>query len=285
MRMPHLASFRSGWESENLARFILYKFSFIANPSTVSDDIGIDFFCTLFMRQLIDSKEYLIPRNSFAIQIKSNATRLDFTDKLHFLEQLELPFFIGVADRKEMKLTLYSGEYIPLLFSQIGIPEQLEINFMERDAVDSSNYFRLEGKKCILMFPKTTEIKATIKRDELIPKINELITLVSLIQDNLSSKRNGEYIFKLILPNLADAMIFAGPGSYSSFRKNFLYRLAEVYYNLAWFHTNNPDDFDLEEYSIYKDLYRNLEKKYKELPDVVKFPFYELKKIVDGPTT
>ena len=46
--MPHLASFRKGWESENLARFILYKFCFIANPSTISDDVGIDFFAPFF---------------------------------------------------------------------------------------------------------------------------------------------------------------------------------------------------------------------------------------------
>ncbi|MBY8992760.1 MAG: hypothetical protein KGD58_18600 [Candidatus Lokiarchaeota archaeon] len=280
--MPHLASFRRGWESENLARFILYKFSFIANPSTVSDDIGIDFFCTLFQRQVKDNREYLIPRNSFAIQIKSNTDRLDFTNKLQYLEQLELPLFIGVADRNEMKLTIYSGEYLPLLFSQIGLPKVLEIDFKDRNLVTSNNFYHQENDKCILMFPKTLEIEATIDRDELIQKIDLLIKLVSDIQDNLSSKRNGEYIFKLIKPNLADAIIFAGSGSYNSFRHNFLLRLAEVYYNLAWIYTNSADNFNREEYELFKGLYLELEKIYQELPDVVKFPYTELIKTVEG---
>jgi hypothetical protein len=279
--MPHLASFRSGWESENLARFILYKFSFIANPSTVSDDIGIDFFCTLFQRRLISNKEYLIPRNSFAIQIKSNAEKLDFTDKLQYLEELELPFLIGVADREKMKLTIYSGEYIPLLFSQVGIPKCLEIVLEERELVNSNNFYSRKGDNCSLSFPKIIEIKASIARDELTQKIDTLIDLVSQIQNNLSSKRNGEYIFKLFPPNLADGVIFAGSGSYRFFRNNFMDRLAEVFYNLAWIYTNHPNEFHEEEYLLYKELYEHLEVYYPSLPSSVKFAYIELKKTVD----
>lgn len=280
--MPHLASFRSGWESENLARFILYKFTFIANPASVSDDIGIDFFCTLFQRRLINTKEFLIPRNSFAIQIKSNTTKLDFTDKVQYLEQLELPFFIGIADRSEMKLTMYSGEYIPLLFSQMGLPKYLEIDFQERDLVNCNNYFRQEGEKITLTFPKTIELTATIDRDELIQKTDDLFKVITLIQDNISSKRNGEYIFRLIPPNLAEALIFAGSGSYSYFRKNFMFRLAEVYYNLAWIYMNLPIEFNNEEYSLYRKLYEDLEKYYHPLPDVVKYSYIELEKVITG---
>lgn len=59
--MSYLASFRKGWESENLARFILSRFAFVAHPSTVSDDIGSDFFCTLFEVKREKKHDYLSP--------------------------------------------------------------------------------------------------------------------------------------------------------------------------------------------------------------------------------
>jgi hypothetical protein len=280
--MPPLASFRKGWENENLARFLLYKFSFIANPSTVSDDFGIDYFCTLFQRKLVGEREYLIPRNSFAIQIKSDKTRLDFSKKVDYLNQLELPFFIGIVERNEMKLTIYSGEYIPLLFSLKSPPKYLKINFRERKTVNSSNYYQEKGEKIILTFPKTIEINATIKRDELIRKIDDLFSVITIIQDNISSKRNGEYIFRLIQHNLAKAYILAGSGSNRYFRDNFMNRLAEVYYNLAWIYRNRPNEFDNQEYSLYKKLYEDLEKNFSPIPDVVKFAFVEMEKVIKG---
>ena len=68
--MAHLASFREGWKNENLARFILSKIAFITHPATISDDIGSDFFCTLFQTRAENGHDYLVPKNTFAIQIK-----------------------------------------------------------------------------------------------------------------------------------------------------------------------------------------------------------------------
>ena len=65
--MAYLKSFREGWRTEHLARFILSKFAFVAQPISISDDIGSDFICTLFENR----EKYLFPTNSFAIQIKS----------------------------------------------------------------------------------------------------------------------------------------------------------------------------------------------------------------------
>jgi len=48
--MAHLLRIRKGWENENLARFILSKFSFISQPATIADDLGADFFCTFFIK-------------------------------------------------------------------------------------------------------------------------------------------------------------------------------------------------------------------------------------------
>ena len=41
--------FKRGWDREKLAEYILSRFSFVAKPSTVSDDLGTDLFCTLFI--------------------------------------------------------------------------------------------------------------------------------------------------------------------------------------------------------------------------------------------
>ncbi len=57
--MALLYKFRKGWENENLAKFILSKFCFVAQPSTVSDDVGVDFFCTIFEKEVIKKKEYI----------------------------------------------------------------------------------------------------------------------------------------------------------------------------------------------------------------------------------
>ena len=76
--MGHLHSFRQGWQSENLARFLLSKVSFISKPSTISDDLGSDFLCTLFKIE----KNELHPSSSFAIQIKSEGSKIDITSIL-----------------------------------------------------------------------------------------------------------------------------------------------------------------------------------------------------------
>lgn len=111
--MSHLLKFRKGWQSEHIAKFILSKFSFIAEPSTVADDLGTDFFCTLFN---IQGGEYLVPQNSFAIQIKSDNKNIDITKKVPYIQGLEIPFFVGVVSKKDLTLQIYSGESIPHFF-------------------------------------------------------------------------------------------------------------------------------------------------------------------------
>jgi hypothetical protein len=89
--MAHLLKIRKGWENENLARFILSKFSFISHPATISDDLGVDFYCTFFVKVEKERKSpknkpikdvFVFPKHSFAIQIKSNRRGFDITNKL-----------------------------------------------------------------------------------------------------------------------------------------------------------------------------------------------------------
>src|SRR5512143_2102600 len=112
----HLLSFRKGWESERLAEYLLSRVSFLARPTTVADDLGLDFFCTLFEEMSRNGHTHLQPRMAVAVQVKSQATSfIDLTDKIDFLLGLELPYFLGIADRAAQTLSLHSGCYLPLL--------------------------------------------------------------------------------------------------------------------------------------------------------------------------
>lgn len=266
--MPQLATFRKGWESENLAQYILYKFSFLARPTNVADDIGSDFFCTLFQIQKTRKHDFLIPKNSFAIQLKSNSDNIDVSDKVQFLNTLEIPFFVGVVNREELSLDIYSGEYIPFLFSHFGIPENLEIQLCERAAIHQyEDSFRKTGTKSyVLMFPHVAEVKADISPHELEQKVREISNVCLLMQTNIASKTNGEYIFRQYGFGPENVIVFAGSGSAKVFRQNFFARLTEVFSNLDWLRHSVPSEFDEIEFAMYSDIYTQLKGMYKELP-------------------
>lgn len=88
--MPHLAVTRRGWQNEHLSAFLLSKIAFVAHPSKIGDDLGSDFFCTLFESIKQKKSEFLVPKNSFAIQIKSRGKSLIVTKQLEYLKRLEM---------------------------------------------------------------------------------------------------------------------------------------------------------------------------------------------------
>lgn len=69
---------------------------------------------------------------------------------------------------------------------------------------------------------------------------------------NISSRRNSEYVFHLKDGRVA---VFAGIGSAQTFRNNFYYRLAEAFYNFEWLHRNNSDGFPIAEYQLFERFY------------------------------
>jgi hypothetical protein len=282
--MSYLASFRKGWENENLARFILSRFAFVAHPSTVSDDIGSDFFCTLFEVRRKRKRNYLSPRNSFAIQIRSSDEPFDVSNKLEYLWDLEIPFLFGAVDQAALRLTVFSGEHLPIFFSHKGLPRKLEIEPCERTELDLMDYFTQTGEKgYLLRFPKITDVEAHIGDDELQRKTHLLSELCSLIYDNIASRKNGEYIFKVYGSDPPSVVTFAGSGSVRVFRDNFLKRLAEVFYNLKWIRERRPGTFNVEEFRVYEGLFFQLEELYGgSLPPYVANPFFSLKALVDG---
>ena len=273
--MPYLATPRKGWENENLANYILSRFSFIARPSSISDDLGQDFFCTLFQK----SGKHLVPKNAFWIQIKSNASSYDVSPKLEYLDKLELPTFIGVADQSELKLTIYSGEYLPLFFPYKGAPSNLTLKPCNDYPTAQNDYFteNKEGKFTVF-FPKILEISAKASEESIQTAVNKLMEICSRVQKNIATKNMEEHLY--FLQN-SDVVIYAGRGSAKVFRKNFYYRLAELFFNLEWLLKNNPTEDILREIKFYQDFFRQLKQSNNDLPNILQEVYNRLQENTD----
>ena len=271
--MDYLYSFRQGWQSENLARYIISKFAFIAQPSNISDDIGSDFFCTTF--EIVDKnrKDYLMPKSSFVMQIKSDKKIIELSsDKIGYIQKLEIPYFIGVIDKKDLKLSIYSGMYLDLIFALKGIPQKLFIKLNDEINKNTQPYKKTNDNEYELKFPKIIDISANEDPKEIVEKITNFTNNRLLIQKNIFSRHNNEFILNF---GDNDTRIFAGIGSNATFRNNFFLRLAEVFYNMEWEYEhkewmdeNKPEDSIKikEELDLYVELYKKLKIHYKRLP-------------------
>lgn len=276
--MPHLAVVRRGWQNEHLAAFILSKFAFVANPSKIGDDIGTDFFCTFFDTIDQGKKEYLVPKNSFAIQIKSNShkTSINVTKQIDYLLRLELPFFIGITDQKNSKLDIYSGEYLPILFCFKGVPESLNLVLKTEHDFGINSYFEELSKNSFkLMCPLVASFSPNLT-DESIKKRSTLLkAIASRVQRNISAKVSEEYIFS-VGENGQIPLIMAGPGSNKVFRENFKKRLAEALFNLSWIHSQPNHHLNMDEYNFYLNIYREMQKVDPFLPEYLTKIFKKL---------
>ena len=277
--MPHLAVPRKGWENEHLATFLLSQIAFVAHPLTVADDVGSDFFCTLFEPTAQDGTQMLFPLNSFAIQVKSNRDNVNATNKVGYLKRLELPFFLGVVERLDLRLLVYSGEYLPMMFSHLGTPAQLTLCPVPPAEVKPGEaYDGIDGGPCTLRLPLVVELAAADSPDTLSEKRRKLTELCSRMHANISTWKLDEYIFKL--DSEGQVQIMAGPGSAQTFRHNFYLRLAEVFYNLERFYNQRTGDFSYAEFEMYERLYYDLLKSGQDIPNPLRGAFERLKNLV-----
>ena len=299
--MSHLVKIRKGWENENLASYLLSKFSFVAQPSTIGDDIGADFYCTLFKIAEKGKDKFLLPKNSFAIQIKSdnrkinnrkinnrkinnrkiNNIKIDITNKIEYLSNLELPFFVGVINQSKLKLSIFSGEYFSQFIS-LKTPNELVAELCDRNKIQDY-YEDLGNKKFIIKFPKVAEIKADISQEDLKVKIEEISQIISISLKNIASRKNCEYIFYQYGKN--EIQINAGKDSAKTFRENFIKRLAENFYNLMWIYQNKKAKFNIEEFRIYESLFLKMRRRKLLSPDYVSSIYKSLKKLLNGSST
>lgn len=277
--MPHLAVMRKGWENERLATFLLSRVAFVAHPLAIADDIGSDFFCTLFQAEGQDGTQMLYPLNSFAIQIKSNPGVVDANKVIGYLEQLELPYFLGVIDRSKLSLSLYSGEYLPMMFSEHGKPPALKLRPVDgADTAYSEPYSCTDEKECELKLPFVAAIAPTDSTETVSQCAQRLAQLCSRMHANISTWKLEEYVFRLNSPEIVKIM--AGPGSAQTFRDSFYWRLAEVFYNLEWLLRNRSSEFSLAEFEIYERMYIDMARRGIDLPEIVTSHYQQLRKLL-----
>jgi hypothetical protein len=238
--MPHLHNRRKGWQSEILAMFLLYDFAFVFQPAGVADDIGIDFICTFFSKDRIDKYLALIPKFSVAIQVKSNKKRYSLQKWLPHLAGLDIPFFVGLADRREKTITLYSGEYLTHFLALKGHTDDLTnkvhdvmVDYCERGSFDPMNGWLEDAKegKYFLRFPRVGEITDKMDKGAVGLLVDELKDIAGMMRKNIASTKNDRFalkVYKSLTPN-----VYTGRGSAVAFERNFQEGLAEVFWNLG----------------------------------------------------
>lgn len=245
--MSHLYNPRVGWEGERLAHYLLSRFSFVAQPTTIADDVGSDFYCTIF--EITASKPLQVePRTSFAIQVKSNSRKFDVHNKIEHLQHLEIPFFVGVVDQGSSELRIYSAERLPLMFAVFGIPKKLWLRPVTENLTPWTGTDAATG--VTLNCYHVCTLTASESRAEIRPKVEKLLRLCRRTVANIGSRRAEEHIYQLDDDDPSRYSIVAGPGSVKFFRDNVYKRLAEAFYNFHVMLTHSTERFELAEFKI-----------------------------------
>lgn len=280
--MAYLLTPRKGWENERLAAYLLSRFSFVAQPSSIADDLGSDFFCTIF--KIIDAsgRDSLIPRSSFAIQVKSSAAEVSADNKIDYLLGLELPFFIGVVRQAPPEMSIYSAELLPVLFSELGKPNRLGLTPVDGSDFDPDAYFEeVRPKEVRLRCPLVTTLNMDDDRSRLAPKVDALLAICSRARYNIATRVSEEHIYDV--DGRGRYRIMAGSGSVDFFRGNFVKRLGEYFYNLLWILNAQPGKFSMDEFQLFESFYNDLEKLYAApLPEYVSTPYNAVKAKING---
>lgn len=254
---PHL---REGWNNERLAAFLLSRFSFLAHPASVADDLGSDFFCTLFLLQEGGKQDWLRPRNSFAIQIKSNPRAISFDNKVEYLADLELPFFLGVVDRPQLRMNVYSVELLPLLFASKGAGIRLTLVPCDETDLHPDNFYKRTGAGIFrLKCPFVTAFTVEDSKSATDAGVAKLLDVSCRTRENIATRIAKENVYDFLGTH---AFLAAGEGSAKVFRHNFVKRLAEVFFNLDWMSQQDVTPEKLEaitvEFRIFEKLYLEL---------------------------
>lgn len=277
--MAHLAVPRKGWENEHLATYLLSQIAFVAHPMTVADDVGSDFFCTLFKPGPQGRTQMLFPLNSFAIQVKSSRRNVNATNKIEYLHGLEIPYFVGVVKRSPSRMSVYSGEYLPFMFSDVGPPGELRLHLVEGEVTASDAYDGTKDGPCNLKLPLVLTLAENGDPETFSDHGRKLSRLCSRMHHNISSWKLDEYIFICNPP--APEIIFAGPRSVQTFRHNFYLRLAEAFYNMTILLNQQPEAFSVPEFKAYERLYKALLKCRDDMPSDLGRFYEQLRQLVN----
>jgi ligand-binding SRPBCC domain-containing protein len=276
--MGHLYSVRTGWEAERLAHYLLSRFSFVAQPTTIADDVGSDFYCTIF--DIVDSKPPTVePRTSFAIQVKSNAEKIEAHNKVRYLHHLEIPFFLGVVDQTAAELKIYSAERFPMMTAVFGLPEKL---WLQPVVDDNHAWEGTDAKSGVtLNCYHVCTFFASEGRNEIRPKVAQLLKLCRRAVANIGTRRAEEHIYQIDDEGKRFSIV-AGCGSVNCFRDNIYRRLAEAFFNFEYMLNRDPALFDLAEFQVYEAFHLALVSAHpRESLDLAHGRYRQVKSIVE----
>ena len=269
--MPHLIKIRKGWQNEYLAEYLLSKFCFVAKPSTIGEDVGTDFFCVLYE---VIQNQFLQPKFSFAIQIKSNRKRIDISKNADYYADLEFPFFVGVMNQKKNKINIYSGEGITHFFTLIGNPthkhnskwykpeNKIYLDYYD-SPIDRKELFTTNDNSFVIKLPYIGSLDGSSTDDKIIELKKELTRVSNLIQKNISGLKNGSYVYEYYS---GEKVIYAGLTSVNTYKENFSLRLAEAFSNLKW-KKNNGQNIT-SEFIFFEKVLLQLRQLYPNEPSV-----------------
>jgi hypothetical protein len=275
--MGHLYRPRTGWEGERLAEYLLSRFSFVAQPTTIADDVGSDFYCTIF--DILETDPPTIePRTSFAIQVKTKGGKIEAHNKVRYLQHLEIPFFIGVVDQTEAELKIYSAEHFPMMTATYGFRDKLWLLPVEEN---TPPYWDGETDQdgVILNCYYFCSFNVSESREEIRSKVDRLLKLCTRATANIGSRRVEEHIYHWHNDAVS---IVAGSGSATHFRNNLYKRLAEAFFNFKWILEAEPEKFNLAEFEIYERFFISLTA--IELPPMLALantPYIQARRLVD----
>ncbi len=125
---------RKGHSSEDLGNIFLRKFCAVAELRQ-EDDFGIDSIATLLKQE----SKYLIPEESFGVQIKSvSINKVEYNDdEINWLLELDLPFFVCTVDKKTQSFSLFT---LNRFHSTMTLGTQININKVVLILGENPNY-------------------------------------------------------------------------------------------------------------------------------------------------
>ena len=102
---------------------------------------------------------------------------------------------------------------------------------------------------------------ASESRDQIRPKVEQLLRLCRRAVNNIGTRRVEEHIYQLDDAGTQFSIV-AGCGSINYFRDNIHKRLAEAFYNFEYMLRSEPERFNLAEFQIYEKFYLALAASY-----------------------
>jgi hypothetical protein len=220
-----------------------------------------------------------------AIQVKTRAARQIpiASHDIEFLEKLELPYFLGFVDQEKLEMSVYSGEYLPIAFAELGGRLNQGTVLDPCDAAGIKNYYATANGTFQLKFPFLLTLKASDTKEESSQSRSKILDLCSRIHANISSRKNDEHIYRINEPPIK-SYIGAGSGSAQTFRNNFSLRLAEAFENLNFALIHNPNLVNQikAEFLIYEKCYLDLLAVGVPMPEETQQCYSRAKKAIEG---